>query len=54
LSAASLLSFGGMSVPMYSLHEVLVLAQRGVHVHEQDALRLELLVDLVVDDSDSY
>ena len=29
--------------------EVLVLAQRGVHVHEHDALRLELLVDLVVD-----
>jgi hypothetical protein len=31
------------------VHEVLVLAQRRVHVHEQDALRLELLVDLVVD-----
>ena len=29
--------------------EVLVLAQRGVHVHEDDALGLELLVDLVVD-----
>ena len=26
-----------------------MLAQRGVHVHEHDALRLELLVDLVVD-----
>jgi hypothetical protein len=30
--------------------EVLVLAQARVHVHEDDALRLELLVDLVVDD----
>ena len=30
--------------------EVLVLAQRGVHVGEDHALRLELLVDLVVDD----
>src|SRR5436190_5111371 len=30
-------------------HEVLVLAQRGVHVHEDDALGLELLVDLVID-----
>ena len=29
--------------------QVLVLAQRGVHVHEHDALGLELLVDLVVD-----
>jgi hypothetical protein len=31
-------------------HEVLMLAQAGVHVHEHDALLLELLVDLVVDD----
>src|SRR3954449_889825 len=32
------------------LDEVLVLAQRGVHVREDHALGLELLVDLVVDD----
>ena len=32
------------------LEELGVLAQRGVGVHEDDALRLELLVDLVVDD----
>ena len=37
-------------MPKYSRDEVLVLAQRGVHVHEDDALGLELLVDLVVDD----
>ncbi len=32
------------------LEELGVLAQRGVGVHEDDALRLELLADLVVDD----
>ena len=32
------------------LEELGVLAQRRVGVHEDDALRLELLVDLVVDD----
>src|SRR5215218_6313726 len=31
-------------------HEVLVLAQAGVHVHEHDALLLEVLAHLVVDD----
>ncbi len=31
-------------------HEVLVLAQARVHVHEHDALLLEVLADLVVDD----
>jgi hypothetical protein len=31
------------------LDEVLVLTERGVHVHEDHALALELLVDLVVD-----
>ena len=31
-------------------HDVLVLAQRGVHVHEDHALLLEVLADLVVDD----
>ena len=50
LSAANLLSFSGMTVPKYSRDEVLVLAQARVHVEEQDALPLELLLELVVDD----
>ena len=50
LSAANLLSFCGMIVPKYSLDEVLVLPQAGVHVEEEDALLLELLLELVVDD----
>ena len=39
-----------MIVAKYSLDDVLVLTQRGVHVHEDHALLLEVLVDLVVDD----
>ena len=39
LSAANLLSFCGMIVPKYCLNEVLVLAQRGVGVEEDHALR---------------
>ena len=37
-------------MPKYSLEEVLVLAQRGVGVEEEDALLLQVLADLVVDD----
>ena len=50
LSAANLLSFFGMIVPKYCLHELGVLPQRGVHVGEDDALRLEVLPVAVVDD----
>ena len=49
-SAANLLSFGGMILPKYSLDELLVLAQAGVHVEEEHALLLEILLELVVDD----
>ena len=38
-----------MTVPKYSCEELRVLLQRGVGVEEDDALLLELLVDLVVD-----
>ena len=37
-------------MPKYSVEELGVLAQRRVGVHEDDALRFELLVDLVVHD----
>ena len=50
LSAANLLSPTGMTVPKYSLNSSGVLAQRGVGVEEEDALLLEVLADLVVDD----
>ena len=50
LSAANLLSFGGMIVPKYSLDELRVLPQRRVHVEKEDALVRELLLELVVDD----
>ena len=50
LSAANLLSFCGMIVPEVLLDDVLVLAQRRVHVEEDDALRLEVGLELVVDD----
>ncbi len=49
-SAANLLSFCGMIVPEVLLDELLVLAQPGVHVEEEDALGLEILLELVVDD----
>ena len=49
-SAANLLSFGGMILPKYCLDDVLVLAQARVHVEEEDALLLEVLAQLVVDD----
>jgi hypothetical protein len=50
LSAANLLSPAGMTEPKYSLEDVLVLAQPGVGVDEDDALLLQVLADLVVDD----
>ena len=50
LSAANLLSFCGMIVPKYCLTMLLVLAQARVHVEEDHALRLEVLLELVVDD----
>ena len=49
-SAANLLSFCGMIVPDVLLDDVLVLAQRRVHVEEDHALRLEVGLELVVDD----
>ena len=49
-SAANLLSFDGMIVPKYSLHELLVLAQPRVHVEEEHPLLGQLLLQLVVDD----
>ena len=50
LSAANLLSFAGMIVAEVLLDELLVLPQAGVHVEEEDALVLEVLLELVVDD----
>ena len=50
LSAANLLSPGGITVPKYCLHELRVLPQRRVHVAEQDALCLQVLPVAVVDD----
>ena len=50
LSAANLLSFCGMIVPDVLLDDVLVLAQSRVHVEEDHALRLEVRLELVVDD----
>ena len=49
-SAANLLSFEGMIVPKYCLTMLLVLAQARVHVQEEHALRLEVGLQLVVDD----
>ena len=49
-SAANLLSPAGITEPKYSLEDLLVLAERGVGVQEEDALLLEVLPDLVVDD----
>ena len=45
-----MLSFFGMIVPKYCLHELGVLAQRRVHVAEDDALALEVLAVAVEDD----
>ena len=49
-SAANLLSPAGMTEPKYSRNSSGVLAQRRVGVQEEDALLLEVLADLVVDD----
>ena len=49
LSAENLLSAGGMTVREILAHDVLVLAQAGVHVGEQHALRFEILADAMVD-----
>ena len=48
--AANLLSFCGMIVPKYCFDELLVLTQARVHVQEDHALLLEVLLELVVDD----
>ena len=50
LSAANLLSFGGMTLPKYCFTQLRVLPERGVHVAEDDALLLEVLAVAVVDD----
>ena len=50
LSAANLLSPAGMTDAEVLAEQVLVLAQRGVGVEEEDALLLQVLADLVVDD----
>ena len=49
-SAANLLSPTGMTVPKYSWKSSGCSLQRGVGVEEDDALRLEVLADRVVDD----
>ena len=49
-SAANLLSFCGNDRPHVLLDDVLVLPQAGVHVEEEHALRLEVGLQLVVDD----
>ena len=48
-SAENLLSPAGITVPKYCLKMLRMLAQRGVGVKEDDALRLQVLADLVVD-----
>ena len=45
-----MLSLAGITAGEVLADHVLVLAQAGVHVHEQDALASRSLVDLVVDD----
>jgi hypothetical protein len=50
LSAANLLSPGGMTVPKYSRKSSSCSRSAGVGVEEDDALLLEVLADLVVDD----
>ena len=50
LSAENLLSAGGMTDREVLLDDVLVLAQPGVHVGEEHALRFEVLADAMVDD----
>ena len=50
LSAANLLSPGGMTVPKCSLHELGVVAERAVHAREEDALLLQVFPVLVVHD----
>ena len=50
LSAANLLSFGGMIVAEPLANDLGVLAHRGVHVAEQDALAFEVLSVAVEDD----
>ena len=50
LRAANLLSFGGMIGAEVLLDELRVLAQAGVHVEEDHALLLEVLLQRVVDD----
>ena len=49
-SAANLLSFCGMIVPKYCLTRSSCSRSAGVHVEEDDALRLEVGLELVVDD----
>ena len=49
-SAANLLSFCGMIVPKYSLTSSSCSRRPGVHVEEEHALGLEVLLQLVVDD----
>ena len=49
-SAANLLSPTGMTVPKYSLKRSSCSRSAGVGVEEEDALLLEVLADLVVDD----
>jgi hypothetical protein len=49
-SAASLLSFAGMIEAKYSRTRSSCSRRPGVHVHEHDALLLEVLAHLVVDD----
>ena len=50
LRAANLLSLGGMIVPKHLRTRSGVLAHRGVHVAEEDALGLEVLAVAVEDD----
>ena len=50
LSAANLLSVGGMTVAQYSRNSSSCLLQRLIGVEEDDALVLEVLLEAVVDD----
>ena len=54
LSAANLLSFGGMTVAKYLRNRSACSRKAGIGVDEDDALLLQVLAHLVVDDLDSY